>query len=187
MSKLGYQGIENSNVHTATLHFVEKHGWSDMELIPLVSSINVIEALKKGEIQYGICAYTTDVAGPVAETAKALEGVSVNIMDTYSIDIHHNLFKKDDSVSNDEITAIASHPEALRECQKNINKMYPKAESIPVQNTAVAARDLNDGKLPKTTAVLCSKKAGAQYNLSLIQENIEDLEHNGTSFALMTL
>lgn len=184
---VGYQGAENSNNHAAAIHFAEKYAWPGAELRPLVSGRNVVKALQAGEIQYGVYAYSTDVAGLVQENAEATAGVPLTIVDTFSIDIHHNLFKKHTSVPNESITAIASHPEALRECQRTVHALYPDAEDIAVQNTAVAARALCEGELPETTAVLCSLKAGAQFHLALIQANVEDLEHNGTTFALVTL
>lgn len=184
---IGYQGSENSNNHAAAIYFAKTHGWENAELRPMVCGANVIAGLKSGELDYGVFAYSTDLIGLVQENAEATKGVELNYIDRYITNIHHYLYKKDESVPNDAITAIASHPEALRECQHNMKKMYPNAENVPVANSGYAAHALATGELPETTAVLASKVAGERNHLALIKENVEDLKENGTSFMLVTL
>lgn len=183
MIVIGYQGMENSNNNTAAALLAQKLEGTT-ELRPLVSSRNVVAALMAGEIDYGVMAISTDVAGEVAETREARKGTDLRQLDAVSLDIHHSLFKKSEKISNVEIKTIASHPEALRECVGNVKKVLPDADSMPVGDTALAAKMLRDGELSDDTAVLCSAAAGKQYGLCLIRENIEDLEHNGTTFAL---
>ena len=49
-------------------------------------------------------------------------------------------------------------------------------------DTAKAAEDLAGGVLPKTTAVIASKKAAEVYGLEILEESIQDLKFNYTSF-----
>lgn len=183
MIVIGYQGMENSNNNTAAALLSQKLD-GPAELRPLVSSRNVVAALLAGEIDYGVMAISTDVAGEVAETREARKGTALRQLDAVSLDIHHSLFKKSPQIATEKIRTIASHPEALRECAGNVAKVLPDAAAMPVGDTALAAKMLHDGELSDDTAVLCSTAAGKQHGLCLIQENIEDLEHNGTAFAL---
>jgi prephenate dehydratase len=189
MSKIiiGYQGTEGSNNNAAALAFVERMNWTDVELRPMVSGKNVMNALQDKTIDYGVFAYSTDARGLVAENVEATKDIQLQFVDLFNIDLHHHLWKKNSEISNDSITAIASHPEALYECKDTVKKLYPNADNIPVANTAVAASELAAGKLPETTAVLCSEKAAKISNLALVKDCVEDLEHNGTKFALVKL
>lgn len=183
MIVIGYQGMENSNNNAAAALLAQKLGEA-AELRPLVSSKNVVAALEAGEVDYGVMAISTDVAGEVAETREARKGANLRQLDEVSLDIHHSLFKKANEIPTESIRTIASHPEALRECTENVKTLLPDAVAMPVGDTALAAKMLHDGDLPDDTAVLCSAAAGNQHGLCMIKENVEDLEHNGTTFAL---
>ena len=183
---IGYQGTENSNNHLAAKQLVEKMGL-DAELRALITGVNVMAALKSGEIRYGVYAYSTDCAGLVQQNVEATKGIDLKILADVDIDIHHQFYKKNDTVPNESITAVASHPEALRECMKTVKGLYPNIEVVEAVNTGVAARQLAEGELPETTAVICSKKLGEQYHFAFIKENAEDLAHNGTKFVLVEL
>ncbi len=184
---IGYQGVENSNNHMAAIYFAEKHAWAHPELRPLVSGANVAAALRSGEIRYGVYAYRTLAGGLVQENVKAMEGLNLKRIDQCQILIHHSLFKKNGSIPDHKITAIASHPEALRQCRQTLKRLYPDAECIPAKNTALAAQALAEGELPETAAVLCSRKAGTLLHLTLIRDNVEDLKDNRTTFVLAEL
>jgi len=184
---IGYQGTENSNNHAAALYFAETLVPKKVELRPLVTGKNVARALKCGEIHYGVYAYSTDAAGIVSENEVAFEGTPLAVLNAYTMEIHHHLFKRNATISNSAVTAVASHPEALRECRKNLLTLYSHAKLIPMENTGLAARSLADGSLPETTAVLCSENLGKQFGFVRIQENLEDLEQNRTTFVLVKL
>ncbi len=124
MIVIGYQGMENSNNNTAAALLAQKLE-GPAELRPLVSSRNVVAALLAGEIDYGVMAISTDVAGEVAETREARKGTALRQLDAVSLDIHHSLFKKSPQIATESIRTIASHPEALRECVGNVAKCCP--------------------------------------------------------------
>lgn len=184
---IGYQGIENSNNHRAAKMIASELGFDSLELRPMVSSDNVVKALQCGEIEYGVMAFKTDVAGDVSETKIATEGLCYHVLHSVSFDIHHCLFKKNEHVEKADIKVIASHPEALRECRNTVSQLFPDAKMMEVEDTAYAAKALKEGVLPADTAVLCNMKAGLGNDLVLLKENLEDLEHNGTTFYLIQL
>lgn len=185
--RVGYQGMENSNNHRAALELSGRHEDWDADLIPMVSSANVTAALWAREIDYGVMAVSTDVAGAVEETARAMSGAGLQMADEVSIDIHHCLFKRKEEISVEDIRVIASHVEAIRECTETIEREFPGREFLAVPDTAMAAWNLGRGELPEDTAVICSLAAGMQNGLCLVKENVEDLEHNGTTFGIFYL
>ena len=54
-----------------------------------------------------------------------------------------------------------------------------------MEDTAIAAEYLAEGKLPEDTAVVCRRNAGQMFHLRMIHENIEDRSDNMTEFHLL--
>ena len=185
MEHIGYQGRPGSNNHAAACHFAEKYGWQESQLVPLVTGQRLMAALRWGEVRFGVYAHSTAAGGIVAENEAAL-GDAVRVLDRYDVDVHHALFAKAE-VTWEQVTAVASHPEALRECRGTLARLCPAAAEHPMDNTATAARALAEGDLPDTAAVLCSRELGESLGLTLLWERAEDLLHNSTTFVLAEL
>ena len=180
--KIAYQGIPGSNSEAASVLFANNQGFTDPQYVPAVHSKGVVEMLAAGEADYGVMATRNLIAGTVAETANALDGFSCRIIDAQWLPVHHCLFVKREGV---EIDCVASHIQALDQCRGNLRKRYPGVPLKEVEDTAIAARYLADGRLPETTAVLCRKNAGEMFGLRLAAENLEDDPRNMTEFILI--
>lgn len=185
MERIGYQGRPGSNNHAAARHFASKYGWTEAQLVPLVTGANLMAALNRGEVRFGVYAHSTAAGGIVAENEAAF-GDRVRVLDQYDVDVHHALFAKA-VIPPEEVTAVASHPEALRECRETLARLCPTAQELPMDNTATAAYALAEGSLPEGAAVLCARELGESLNLTLLQERVEDLPHNSTTFVLVEL
>lgn len=185
MERIGYQGRPGSNNHAAARHFASKYGWTEAQLVPLVTGANLMAALNRGEVRFGVYAHSTAAGGIVAENEAAF-GDRVRLLDQYDVDVHHALFAKA-VIPPEEVTAVASHPEALRECRETLARLCPTAQELPMDNTATAAHALAEGGLPEEAAVLCARELGESLNLTLLQERVEDLPHNSTTFVLVEL
>ena len=180
--RIAYQGIPGSNSEAASVIFASNQGFISPEYIPAIHSMGVVELLSCGAADYGVMATQNLVAGQVEETNKALAGLSYRIVDAQWIPVHHCLFTKNPDT---EFTCIASHVQALGQCRENLARRYPGMELREVEDTAIAARYLADGRLPETTAVLCRKNAGEAFGLHLVAENLEDDTRNMTEFILI--
>lgn len=185
MIKIGYQGIEGSNSREAAENMATRLGWTDVEYVPLVHSQGVVDALCAGEVDYGVMATLNHIAGLVRETGKALHNVDYRVLATDCIPIHHCLFVKDNC--HTEIRTVASHVQALKQCQRHLAEKYPGAARKELEDTAIGARYLADGTLPPDTGVLCRRNAGEAFGLHLLWENLEDDKQNATEFALIQL
>ena len=181
MKKIGYQGIKGSNNEIAVNKFVEDIS-GDVELLPLVSSKNVVNALLNEEIELGVMAIRNNIGGAVRETQEALcdDIVLLKEIDVY---IHHCLFFKNKEINKNDIKYVASHEQALIQTQNSLSKIFDNIELVKVANTAVGAKQLGDGELNDKHAVICTMIAGVDNNLYLFKENIEDRE-SITTFGL---
>lgn len=183
--KIGYQGIEGSNSEASARSMANRLGWTGVEYVPLVHSRGVVDALLAGEVDCGVMATLNHVAGVVQETEAALRGLNYRMLALDCIPIHHCLFVKDGAVT--EIHAVASHIQALEQCRGTLAQDYPGAVWKEEEDTAIAARHLAEGLLPRDTGVLCRRDAGEAFGLHLVRENLEDDAENATEFELIRL
>ncbi len=197
--KIGYQGELYSNSHAAASKFTARiqnkmsefnnctphcHS-SNIELVPLVTSKNVMKAVASGDIDLGVCAVVNSKGGIVQETVNALQGHNVNALSTMTVPLRHHLFAK--TLDRSKIHLIASHPQALKQCQRSLRSLFDKSIPVrPVKDTAIAARYLKEGTLDDDTAVLCTEEAGKYYGLKLLAKNISDATNNQTTFMLFS-
>jgi len=185
MLRLGYMGIPFSNSEEAALRFIDKCHLENVILVPLMCSKNVIEALENKEIDLGVVALKNAIAGAVIETEIAMCGRDlIETVGNVDVPIHHCLYIKH---PDSKIRAIASHVQALLQCENNLERLYPKTEKIEIADTAYAAEMLAGDSLSDEVAVICRKEAGDHHKLTLLNENIEDDERNMTSFSLLRL
>ena len=182
--KVGYMGIPFSNTEAMALEFLREMNWKDTELIALMSSKATVDALLKGEIDYGVLAVRNSSAGEVGETKESLEGIRYRKILEGSEHIHHCLFVKGPEV---KVNCICSHIQALGQCRQSLEELFPGIKQKDCSDTAYAAEMLSKGELPEDCAVICRKSAGEHYGLCLLMENIEDRGDNETFFYLVSL
>lgn len=188
-NRIGYQGIPGSNAETASKQFVQRFALEPATLVPLVTSKDVVHALREGSIDYGVMAVYNKIAGDVAETKDALQTIDYDIYGALAIPIRHCLFKHPD-VQVEDVTTVASHPQALLQTQNVRKQLYPTLSEVETPDMALAAKQLATSELPRTTMVLCSKQAGLQYGLTLVYEDLKDLPDditNETEFLVVRL
>lgn len=78
--RIGYQGIRGSNSETATDEFVRTlrlQRMGEVELVPSVSSMGVIQALREGRVDFGVLAVRNKIAGEVKETKRTTSRTSI--------------------------------------------------------------------------------------------------------------
>lgn len=184
MVTVGYMGIPGSNSEQAAVDFSDSMGWTDPELIPLVDSRGVVDAMLSGRCEYGVVAVANINAGPVLETEEALEGTGDRIEFVRSLwaPIHHCVFVR---TPGEGIRHVASHIQALLQTKESLSRLFPDADRIEVEDTSIAARYLSEGRFGDDTAVVCRRNAGEMFGLTLLYENIEDHRDNMTEFHLL--
>ncbi|GHV05349.1 hypothetical protein FACS1894217_02080 [Clostridia bacterium] len=183
--KIGYQGIVGSNSEYVAKVLAERMQIHEPVFVPLTSSLNVIGQLKRKEIDYGVLAVKNSIGGTVQETFDMIKTEYIEIVATEVVPIHQSLFKKDASISFEDITSVASHVQALKQTEKSLQRIFGESiKKIEIADTALAAKKLSEGSLPSSSAVVCRKNAGEYYGLTLIEDNIEDSNNNQTEFRL---
>lgn len=186
--RVGYQGMENSNNHRAAMRLSESlQSGGEVELVPLISSANVVKALQDRAIDYGVMAHSGTDGWLVPETEAACKDAALEMVGQTCIEIHHFMYKKNESVPLASLKKVASHPAALLVCHDHIRELFPEIEEVEVEDTALSAKKLSEGIISEDTAVICSEKAGKQYGLCLIKGQMQDRDPNGVNFIMVRL
>lgn len=125
--------------------------------------------------------------GKNAETLKFFKQKNKKIIDFFSFPIEQNLLILP-ATQLKNIKKIASHPQALWQCDQYLYKKFPSAQRVEWADTATAARDLAQGILNPDTAVIASAEAAKLYGLKILKRNIENKSLHGrdvTTFLLL--
>ena len=181
---IGYQGVEGSNSEKAALDLSVKNKFEDVQLLPLVSSFNVLDNVIKKRVQYGVIAVENSQGGRVVESDVVLKHLDLKKIDQITISISHYLFVKNENINKKDIRMIASHPQAFKQCKKTLENQFSKVELLGDEDTATAARKLALGIFNDDVAVLCRKNAGEMNGLYLLESNLEDSSDNKTTFEM---
>ncbi len=175
-TKVGYLGPEGSFSNQAAFH---KFG-SSSELVPLGSFEEIFEEVYKKRVEFGIIPIENSVEGSIGSVLDIMLTWELKITSEYFEKVSHCLLSKNGKKSS--IKIIASHPQALGQCRKWLNKNINNVELLETASTASAAKvALNDTK----TAAIASLHAASIYNLKIIQNHIEDSVQNTTRFLII--
>lgn len=163
--------------------YKRKQSMPEATLLPLVSAENVLNALEQGEIDKGIFPIENSNGGIVIEAVHAMAKHRFTIEGMFELDVHHMLLVKP-GVTAAHVTAVSSHDQALKQCRMYLKRLWPEADIIPYRDTAAAAEDLSRGVLPDTTAVIAPRQCAKLYDLEVLEESIQDLKFNYTTFVV---
>ncbi len=153
------------------------------EISFLVSVEGVLDALDKGEIERGIFPIENSTGGVVIEAVYAMARHQFEVEKMFEIEVNQNVLVKKGKTASD-IATITSHDQALKQCRMYLKRMWPNIEIEPYADTALAAKDLAEGKLSESTAVIASSRAAELYGLDILDEKVQDLKFNYTVFVV---
>lgn len=179
--RIGISGVEGSFSEEAAKTYCRKENVTDFELAYLISAEGVLSNLESGAIDLGIFPIENSTGGIVIEAVHAMAKHRFSIQKIFEIDVHQNLLVKK-GVNADRITNITSHDQALKQCRMYLKRKWPGIYISEYADTAKAAKDLAEGLLPETTAAIASLAAAERYGLDVLEESIQDLKFNFTSF-----
>ncbi len=181
MKKIGVSGNIGSFSEEAAEYYCHKSNIKNFKLLYLISVDNVLFNLKNKKIDIGIFPIENSNGGIVYEAVYAMAKYNFKIKQMFEIDIKHCLLALPEKNISD-IKKIASHDQALKQCKMYIKRKWSNAELIEWSDTAQAAADLKSGKLSSNTAVITPIKCAQIYNLDILEQGIQDLKFNFTTF-----
>jgi prephenate dehydratase len=181
--KIGIMGARASFSEEAARKYIETEKLEGVEIQYLVSAEKVLGSLEAGESDLGIFPIENSNGGIVIEAVHAMAKHRFRVLKMFEIDVHQNLMALP-GVTEEQITSITSHDQALKQCRMYLKRKWPGVELVEYEDTAKAAENLAAGTLPKTTAVIAAKAAATLYGLEILEESVQDLKFNYTSFVV---
>ena len=189
---VGVQGGEGSFSEEAGRTYIVRQGeqFPPARIRHLYTTSNVLQALHRGEIDYGVFAIQNAAGGVVMESIRALSDTNCEILEMVDLVINHSIMHHPDA-DFEEIDTLISHPQALAQCAKSLNARFPHLKLTSGEgdriDQALCAKDLSEGALPKTTAVLASRVCAGKFGLVIHADGLQDLgERNLTTFVWAT-
>jgi 3-deoxy-7-phosphoheptulonate synthase len=178
LPRVAIQGEEGSYSEEAGV----KYWGRSVIFIPKKSFEDVINAVEKGEVEYGLLPLENTLIGSISHTYDLILESNLPIVGEVITPISHYLLaiKK---IPLDEIRRVYSHPAALSQCSSFLQKLK-NCEIIPIYDTAGSAMKISKEKDPSAAAI-ASRLAAQLYNLEIIAEKLEDYPNNQTRFIII--
>lgn len=173
--KVLVQGVEGSYSHI----FAKSLGYKQIGFVKTFAE--VIKGVEDGEYEYGILPIENSTAGDVRETYDLLDCSTLFYIAMGDIKVNHCLLGAKGSTLGD-ITKVSSHPQALMQCDKFLEK--GGYQIFNEFNTGIASKKLAE-EGDKTHAVIASELASEIYGLQVLKQNIQNVENNFTKFVLL--
>lgn len=187
---VGIHGISGCFTEESVLRFCEENG-IDAERFKfayLIEAGRVVESVLSGEIDRGVIAVANSGSGVYESTIHALSENQVEVVAIYGMEIFQCLMAHKSVSSVAEITEVFGHPQAVSQCKKTFAERFPQIKLTKGQDsddTALCAKKIADGELPKTTATLASQLAARKYGLKILEYGMHHDPFNTTTFLVI--
>ncbi len=181
--RIGVSGDAGSFSEQAAINYTQsKH--LDAELIYLTHMEGVLAALAANKIELGIFPVVNFRGGLVKMAFEAMGKYSFELLDEIRLDVRQCLMTLP-RVEFTQIETIASHAQALLQCESYLKHNFPQVKLLEWEDTAKAAYDLANGNLPENTAVIAAENCAKIYQLKLIEAGIQTDKPNFTLFVVV--
>ncbi|WP_013322226.1 prephenate dehydratase [Gloeothece verrucosa] len=178
IAHLGPQGTNAETAALAYAQWLEKQTGQLTQLSPCPTIARSLYAVAHEEVDLGVVPVENSTEGSVAITLDTFwEFDQLQIQQELVLPIIHTLFSC--AATLEEIKTVYSHPQALAQCQKWLEKSLPRVQLVATSSTTEALKYVN---LEPTTAAIASPRAAKLYNLPIIADEINDYPDNCTRF-----
>ncbi|MCR4674590.1 MAG: prephenate dehydratase, partial [Lachnospiraceae bacterium] len=174
-----FQGVEGAYSQVA----METFFGESQDAFSVDTWRDAMEALTKGKADYAVLPIENSTAGAVTQNYDLLAEYDVCIVGEQEIPIDHCLLGMEGARLSD-ITKVYSHPQAIMQCDGYL-RAHCDITAEAYQNTAMAAKKVHDDK-DIHHAAIAGKRNAKLYNLSVIEEGIQDLKNNVTRFIIVS-
>jgi len=175
--RVAYQGEPGAYSEEAAY----KYFGDNIETIGYEKLDDVFRAVEKGDVNYGVIPVENSIEGTVRKGYELFLEYDVKPIAEVILRIKHCLisFPKETIKS---IKVVYSHPQALGQCSKFLEKQGYKL--IPFYNTAGAVKMIKEKRL-KHAAAIASERAGKIYGMKILKKGIENNFQNFTRFLII--
>ncbi len=173
-----FQGVEGAYSYAA----MRAHFQENIDSYHVKTWRDAMEEVESGRADYAVLPIENSTAGIVTDIYDLLTEYKLYIVGEEIIRADHVLLGLP-GASLKEIRTVCSHPQALSQCRKFLEK-HEEWEITKTENTAGAAMKVSEER-KLTQAAIASREAGELYGLKILAENICHNDGNVTRFIIV--
>lgn len=174
--KIGYLGPKGTFSYEACKEYCK----NNEEMIEFKTITDTILALENEEINKAIVPIENSIQGCVTDAIDTLiQNENIKVEDEIILEIKQNLMSNK-KCNLSEINYVYSHPQALSQCKKFLEKNQLSTKTISIESTAYAAKKVSESN--EICACIGNISCLEEYSLNLIEQNIQDNNFNKTRF-----
>ncbi len=174
--RVAFQGTPGAFSEQAVLAF-----FADPRTAPVPTWRAVFEAVRDGEVDAGVVAIESSLAGSIRETYDLLAEFDLRIVGAVSVLVRLSLVALPGQTI-EQIERVFSHPQALAEADAFLRSR--PWQVLTSYNTAGAARAIAEGR-ERGSAAVASPRVAEMYGLEVLAPDVQDGDGNRTRFAVL--
>lgn len=178
IAHLGPPGTYAEAAALAYVRRLAKDTGSQSLLCPYPSIAQTLYAVAQGQADRAVVPVENSIEGSVTMTLDTLWQLDrLQIQQALVLPIRHALLSRASSL--DAIQTVHSHPQALAQCQRWLERFLPSVQLVPTNSTTEALQYLEQDD---TAGAIASQRAAQLYNLPILASTINDYPDNCTRF-----
>ncbi|MBA2278469.1 MAG: prephenate dehydratase [Chloroflexia bacterium] len=164
----------------AALRYADGRG----DLVAFASIPALTSAVETGLAEAAVLPIENSIEGAVSSTLDLLiHETPLRIVGEVVVPVRHMLVTAA-GTSLGDITVVSSHPQALGQCRRFLERCLPKAEQVAALSTAGAVEAVANGGDPARAAI-GPARAAELYGGQIIARDIQDIRGNLTRFVAL--
>jgi prephenate dehydratase len=180
MSTIAYLGPPGTWSEMAARSFAQRD--PDARLLPLMSIPALLPAIETGLADVGVLPVENSLEGAVGATLDLLiHETDLHIAAETVVPIRHMLLAKPGTALN-EIRVLRSHPQALAQCRRFVERVLPKVTTAAALSTTTAVEEMLE---ESHSAAISTARAAELYPVQALARDIQDKQTNETRFILL--
>jgi prephenate dehydratase len=162
-----------------------RHAGPDADLLAFSSFPALTSAVETGLAQEAVIPIENSIEGSVSTTLDLLiHETPLKISAEVVVPVRHYLVTAP-GASLSDIEIVTSHPQALGQCRKFLERCLPNAEQVANLSTAGAVEEVSKGQDPRRAAI-GTARAAEIFGGQVLAHDIQDRHSNVTRFVVLS-
>lgn len=180
MTTIAYLGPPGTWSEAAALAF----DGDNATMLPLASIPAVASSVETGLADVGVLPIENSLEGAVSTTLDLLiHETRLQIVAEVVVPIRHMLVVNPGTTLT-EIEVLRSHPQALAQCRRFIERVLPKVTTAAALSTTAAVEDILGERM---AAAISTPRAADLYDVEVLARDIQDKHTNETRFVVLAV
>ncbi len=150
-----------------------------VDYLPCETIRDVFDAVRKHTADYGVVPVENSTEGGVTDTMDRFLETRQTVCAEINLPVAYVLLARD---SRDAVRRVVSHPQALAQCRRWLQREMPGIETMPVTSTARAAQMAAEDP---HVAALAGRLAAEIHGLRILAADVQDEVENVTRFLVL--